>query len=71
MEVCMADQRKPETAGSGSTAKKQPAQSSGQRRHAAEHEETVRKGYDAAQEPEAQGDGDPGVDQISETHDKS
>jgi hypothetical protein len=66
----MADRKKPEKAGSGSTAKKQPAQSPGERRHAAEHEETVRKGYDAAQEPEAQGDGDPGVDQITETHDK-
>lgn len=64
----MADRKKREKAGSGSTAKKQPAQSpSG---HAAEHEATVRKGYDAAQEPEAQGDGDPGVDQVTATQDK-
>jgi hypothetical protein len=69
MEVCRADRKKTGKAGSGSTAKKQPAQSPGDRGHAADHE-TVRRGYDAAQEPEAQGDGDPGVDQITETHDK-
>jgi hypothetical protein len=66
----MADRKKPEKAGSGSTAKKQPAQSPGERKHAADHEETVRKGYDAAQGPEAQGDGDPGVDHITQTDDK-
>jgi hypothetical protein len=27
-----------------------------------EHEETVRKGYEAALEPEKQGDGDPGTE---------
>jgi hypothetical protein len=31
---------------------------------AQEHEDTVRKGYDAAQEPEPQADGDPGPDPV-------
>ena len=31
-----------------------------------EHEPTVRKGYEDAQDPEPQGDGDPGPDEISE-----
>jgi hypothetical protein len=43
---------------------KQPPQVSGRRDPAHAHEGTVRKGYDAAQDPERQGDGDPGPDQI-------
>lgn len=39
---------------------KQPPQTPGRRVPAQEHEDTVRKGYDAAREPERQGDGDPG-----------
>jgi hypothetical protein len=45
---------------------KQPPQTSGRRDPAHEHDATVRKGYEAAQEPERQGDGDPGPDQIRE-----
>jgi hypothetical protein len=37
----------------------QAPQTSGTGAPADEHEETVQKGYDAAQEPEQQGDGDP------------
>jgi hypothetical protein len=46
---------------------KQPPQTSGRRNPAHEHEGTVRKGYEAAQDPERQGDGDPGPDQIRES----
>ncbi|HEX2168124.1 MAG TPA: hypothetical protein VHG09_12900 [Longimicrobiales bacterium] len=45
---------------------KQPPQTSNRRGKAHEHEPTVRKGYEAAQNPERQGDGDPGPEQISE-----
>lgn len=41
---------------------KQPAQTSGRRDPAHEHTASVRKGYDAAQDAEPQGDGDPGTD---------
>lgn len=43
---------------------KQPPQTSNRRGRAHEHEPTVRKGYEAAQNPERQGDGDPGPEQI-------
>jgi hypothetical protein len=43
---------------------KQPPQTSGRRDPAHEHEGTVRKGYEAARDPEKQGDGDPGPDQL-------
>lgn len=46
---------------------KQPAQASGRRDPAHEHDGTVRRGYEAAQDPERQGDGDPGPDQVSES----
>src|SRR5690606_34376326 len=42
---------------------KQPPQTSNRRGKVHEHEPTVRKGYEAAQDPERQGDGDPGPDQ--------
>lgn len=45
---------------------KQPRQPSSRRDAAREHEATVRKGYEAARNPEPQGDGDPGPEQISE-----
>jgi hypothetical protein len=45
---------------------KQPPQTSNRRGKAHEHEPTVRKGYEAAQNPERQGDGDPGPEQIRE-----
>jgi hypothetical protein len=45
---------------------KQPPQTSNRRGKAYEHEPTVRKGYEAAENPEAQGDGDPGPAEISE-----
>jgi hypothetical protein len=46
---------------------KQPPQTSGRRDPAHEHDGTVRKGYDAAQDPERQGDGDPGPEQIRDS----
>lgn len=51
----MADRknRKPQDIGSDS-----PASKSAKEQHTA----SVRKGYDAAQDPEPQGDGDPGPD---------
>jgi hypothetical protein len=49
------------------TGGKQPPQTSGRRDPAHEHEGTVRRGYEAAQDPERQGDGDPGPDQIRES----
>ncbi|HSJ25633.1 MAG TPA: hypothetical protein VK929_13245 [Longimicrobiales bacterium] len=51
---------------SSKTGGKQPPQTSGRRDPAHEHEGTVRRGYEAAQDPERQGDGDPGPDQISD-----
>jgi hypothetical protein len=54
-----AGQQQPET-------EKQPPQTSGRRDPAHEHTASVRKGYDAAQDPESQGDGDPGPDQVRE-----
>jgi hypothetical protein len=45
------------------SAEKQPPRTSGARDPALDHEETVRKGYDEALEPEPQGDGDPGPTQ--------
>jgi hypothetical protein len=45
---------------------RQPAQTSNRRGKAHEHEPTVRKGYEAAQNPERQGDGDPGPEQVAE-----
>lgn len=46
---------------------KQPPQTSGRRDPAHEHEGTVRKGYEAAQDPERQGDGDPGPEQVRDS----
>jgi hypothetical protein len=46
---------------------KQPPQTSGRRDPRHEHEGTVRKGYDAAQDPQSQGDGDPGPEQIRDS----
>ena len=43
----------------------QPPQTSNRRAASQEHEAKVRKGYEAAENPEAQGDGDPG-EQIAE-----
>jgi hypothetical protein len=43
---------------------KQPPQTSGRRSAAHEHAGTVRRGYDEAQDPDRQGDGDPGPDQL-------
>lgn len=45
---------------------KQPPQTSNRHGKRHEHEPTVRKGYEAAEDPEAQGDGDPGPDRIRE-----
>jgi hypothetical protein len=45
---------------------KQPPQTSGRRDPAHEHAGTVRRGYEAARDPERQGDGDPGPGQIAE-----
>jgi hypothetical protein len=38
----------------------------GTRDSAHEHERTVRKGYEAARDPERQGDGDPGPEEVSD-----
>jgi hypothetical protein len=46
---------------------KQPPQTSGRRDPAHEHRGTVRRGYEAAEDPERQGDGDPGPDQVRES----
>ena len=46
---------------------KQSSQTSSRGVKAHEHEPTVREGYEAAQNPEPQGDGDPGPEQITET----
>jgi hypothetical protein len=40
-------------------SEKQPPQTSNRRSAEHEHEPTVRKGYEAAEDPEQQGDGDP------------
>jgi hypothetical protein len=48
---------------------KQPPQTSGRRDPAHEHRGTVRRGYEAAEDPERQGDGDPGPDQIRKSPD--
>ena len=45
---------------------KQPPQTSNRRAKEHEHDPSVRKGYEAAQNPEPQGDGDPGPDPVSE-----
>jgi hypothetical protein len=45
----------------------QPPQTSGRRDPAHEHEPSVRRGYEAAEEPERQGDGDPGPDRIRQS----
>jgi hypothetical protein len=45
---------------------KQPPQTSNRRGKVHEHEPNVRRGYEAAQDPERQGDGDPGPDQVRE-----
>ncbi|HEX6306805.1 MAG TPA: hypothetical protein VFZ69_01390 [Longimicrobiales bacterium] len=45
---------------------KQPRPTSNRRSAAHEHEGTVRKGYEAARNPERQGDGDPGPEQVVE-----
>jgi hypothetical protein len=42
--------------------KRRTPQKAGGDSPAQEHEDTVQKGYDAAEEPERQGDGDPGPD---------
>jgi hypothetical protein len=44
-----------------------PKQTSNRADRAHEREPTVRKGYEAAQNPEPQGDGDPGPDPVSES----
>jgi hypothetical protein len=45
---------------------RQPPQTSGRRSARHEHQRNVRRGYEASENPEAQGDGDPGPDQIRE-----
>jgi hypothetical protein len=45
----------------------QPPQPSGRREPAQEHSGTVRRGYEAAEDPERQGDGDPGPDQTGKS----
>jgi hypothetical protein len=54
-------------ASSESGSGKQPPQTSGRRDPQHEHKGTVRKGYDAAQDPEKQGDGDPGPEQLKDS----
>ena|SRR5688572_8878044 len=46
---------------------KQPPQTSNRRSAKHEHEAKVRKGYEASENPERQGDGDPGPEQIRES----
>ena len=46
---------------------KQPPQTSNRRSAQHEHEAKVRKGYEASENPEKQGDGDPGPEQIKES----
>ena len=52
----MAERKKPKNVGNDSPARTR-------RDKEAPPERTVRKGYEAAQEPEAQGDGDPGPEE--------
>jgi hypothetical protein len=61
------EQSGPQEAGEQPRAEQQPSQGSVRRDPAHEHERTVRKGYDAAQEPESQGDGDPGPDRVPQS----
>ena len=56
----------PQEAREAPRTEKQPPQTSNRRDAAHEHDATVRKGYEAARNPERQGDGDPGPEQISE-----
>jgi hypothetical protein len=56
----------PQEAREAPATPKQPPQTSNRRGKAHEHERTVRRGYEAAQDPERQGDGDPGPEQIRE-----
>ncbi|HSK17977.1 MAG TPA: hypothetical protein VK912_02480 [Longimicrobiales bacterium] len=53
-------------AGAGQRAPKQSPQTSNRPGKVHEHEPTVRKGYEDAQNPEPQGDGDPGPDPVSD-----
>jgi len=46
---------------------RQPPQTSNRRSARHEHQPTVERGYEAAGNPDAQGDGDPGPDQIRES----
>lgn len=60
----MAERKKADAAG--------PKQAGADRKHAGDTAAdapapSVRKGYDAAREPEPQGDGDPGPDTVSES----
>lgn len=60
---------KQRTAKSGrqeSGAPQQSPQTSNRPGRVHEHEPTVRKGYEDAQDPEPQGDGDPGPEEIGE-----
>lgn len=57
----------PQEAQESPRTEKQPPQTSGRRDPAHEHEGTVRRGYEAAQDPERQGDGDPGPEQIRDS----
>ena len=50
----------PQKARDAPRTRKQPPQTSNRRGKVHEHEPTVRKGYEAAENAEAQGDGDPG-----------
>jgi hypothetical protein len=53
----------PQASGSGSS-ERQPPQTSGRRDPAHEHDGTVRRSFDPGQDPNRQGDGDPGPEQI-------
>ncbi|CAN5688490.1 hypothetical protein BH23GEM10_BH23GEM10_15160 [soil metagenome] len=48
-----------EAGGKEPQSDEQPPQAPGRRVPAHEHEPTVRKGYESAENPEQQGDGDP------------
>jgi hypothetical protein len=61
------EQSSPQEAREQPRTEQQPSQGSVRRDPAHEHERTVRKGYDAAQEPESQGDGDPGPDRVPQS----
>src|SRR5687767_15091378 len=49
------------------STEKQPPQTSNRRSAEHEHEAKVRKGYEASENPEAQGDGDLGPEQLKES----